>query len=183
MSEPGRPTSALSPGFSRAKKLSRVMAVIFTIAFLVMLFALIASLVSVIIQRPNTGLGLFYGKLIVPLSNLRGWRAAGVMAGVALLLVPTVLTLHHTRKLFGCFARGEVFAVKPIAHIRGAGLWLTTSFFTDSAGIMLLHYCGVATPVSPIGFLVALFTGIATTIAAYVMEEARRIAADNAEIV
>jgi hypothetical protein len=183
MSESVTLVPSLSPGFSRAKKLSRVMAVIFTIAFLVMLFVLIASLVSVIIQRPNTGIGLFYGKLQVPLSNLRGWRAAGVMAGVALFLVPTVLTLHHTRKLFGCFARGEVFAVKPIAHIRAAGLWLTASFFTNFAGLVLLHYCGVATHVSPIGFLGALFTGIATTIAAYVMEEARRIAADYAEIV
>ena len=76
-----------------------------------------------------------------------------------------------------------MFAVKPIAHIRGAGLWLAASFFTDFAGLILLHYCGVATPVSPIAFLGALFTGIATAIAAYVMEEARRIAADHAEIV
>jgi len=139
--------------------------------------------VGVIIQRPNTGLGLVAGKLIIPLGDLRGWRAAGATTGAALFLVPIVLTLHHARKLFGCFARGEVFAVKPIAHIRGVGLWLTASFFTDSAGLVLLHYCGVATPVSPIAFLGALFTGVATTIAAYVMEEARRIAADHAEIV
>jgi hypothetical protein len=173
----------LSPAFDRARKISRVMGVIFTIAFLVWLFVLIASLVSVIIQRPHAGVGLVAGKIIVPLGNLRGWRAAGAMAGVALFVVPIVMTLHHARKLFGRFARGEVFAVKPIAHIRGAGLWLTASFFTDSAGLFVLSYSGVATPVSPVAFLGTLFTGIATIVAAYVMEEARRIAVDHAEIV
>jgi len=183
MSEIATLTPALSPRFVRARKLSRIMAVIFTIAFLVWLCVLVGSLVAVISQWPSTGVGLVAGKLIVPLGDLRGWRGAGAMGGVALFVVPIVPTLHHARKLFGCFARGEVFGVEPIAHIRGVGLWLTASFFTDSAGLVLLHYCGVATPVSPIVFLGTLFTGVSTTVAAYVMEEARHIAADNAEIV
>jgi hypothetical protein len=183
MSETTPLTPALSPRFARARNLSRIMAVAFTIAFLVWVLVLLASLVSVIIKWPNTGVGLVAGKLIVPLGNLRGWRSIGATAGVTLFVVPIVLTLHHARKLFGCFARGEVFALRPIAQIRGVGLWLTASFFTDTAGLALLHYCGVDTPVSPIAFLGTLFTGIGTTIAAYVMEEARRIAADHAEIV
>jgi hypothetical protein len=117
-----------------------------------------------------------------------------------LIMVPELLILHHTRKLFFCFAGGEVFAAKPIAHIRAAGLWLTVSFFTGIAAIVLLDHYGLKNSLSPLfpshdhhfsgalialfmEFKAALFTGIATIIAAYVMEEARRIAADHAEIV
>lgn len=188
-------TPALSSGFDRARKLSRFMAVMFTIAFCVMLFVLVANLLTAIFPRHNIGIGLEHG-IRIPTGDLRGWQAVGALVAANLVLVPEVLILHHTRKLFFCFARGEVFAAKPIAHIRATGLWLTISFFTGIAAIYLLNQCGLknliypthlhfpgALPALMIEFKGALFTGIATTIAAYVMEEARRIAADHAEIV
>jgi hypothetical protein len=175
-------TPALSPRFSTARILSRVMAVIFTVAFLVMLFVLIASLAAVMLHMPRIGVGLFPG-LVLSLGDLSGWQAGQAMIGIALFLAPTIMTLHHTRKLFACFARGEVFAATPIAHIRWAGLWMCLSYFIDLASVGLLHHCCGVRAIGPVAFLGTGFTGVATTIAAYVMEEARRIAADHAEIV
>ncbi len=95
------------------------------------------------------------------------------------------------------FARGEIFAAQPIAHVRAAGLRLTICFFTGIAAVYLLVLCGVkdgflrvihfhffgALIGIAIRFESALFVGIPIIIAAYVMEEARRIASDNAGIV
>lgn len=188
------PDLVLSPSFARARTLSRIMMVIFTIAFLVMLTALISAPVMVAFPSLHGGIGLPHG-IRIPIGDLKGWAAVGAMATAMVLLVPIILMLHHARRLFGCFAKGEVFAAKPIGHIRAAGLWLTISFFTDVAGVALLHYfrmenhIGVSLPAKSLAhsfnapeFLGVLFTGIATTIAAYVMAEARRIADENASI-
>jgi hypothetical protein len=187
-------TPSLSPGFAFARKLSRVMAVIFTLAFLLMLFVLVANLVTAIFPQPNIGTGLEHGIRIS--GNLRGWQAAGAFVAASLVLVPDMMILQHTSRLFFCFAKGEVFAAKPIAHIRGAGLWLTAAFFTGIAAIYLLQLCGQQNAYFPVHiyfpagliplsleFKGDLLIGLPTIIAAHVMEEARRIAADHAEIV
>jgi hypothetical protein len=198
------PTLPLSPSFGRARTLSRIMAMFFTIAFWFMLFVLVANLLTAIFPRPNLGIGLEHG-IRIPTGALRGWQAVGASVAVNLILVPELLILHYTRKLFFCFAGGEVFAAKSIAHIRAAGLWLILSFFTGIAAIVLLDQCGLKNflffpPLAahpdpyphhyfPGGlialfmeFKAALFTGIAATIAAYVMGEAQRIADENASI-
>jgi hypothetical protein len=188
------PALALSPAFERARTLSRIMTVIFTIAFCVMAAALVAAPVMVVFPSLHGGIGLPHG-IRIPIGALRGGPAIGAMAAAMLMLLPITLTLHHARRLFACFAKGEVFAARPIAHIRAAGLWLTVSFFTDIAGIMLLRYCGIENRIGASlpamaprhsliapEFLGVLFTGIATIIAAYVMGEARRIADENASI-
>jgi len=184
----------LSPGFAWARRLSRFMAVVFTLAFVLMLFVLGANIVTAIFPHSNIGTGLEHGIRIS--GSLRGWQAAGALVAATLVLMPDIMILHHTSRLFFCFAKGEVFAAKPIAHIRGAGLWLTASFFTGVAAIYLLQLCGQKNAFFPVHFYFPgglmplsfefkgdLFTGIPTIIAAYVMEEARRIAADHAEIV
>jgi len=185
---------ALSPSFDRARTLSRVMAVLFTIGFWLMLFVLAANFMTAIFPRPNIGTGLEHG-IRIP-GDQRGWQAIGALVAANLVLLPDILILHHTRKLFFCFARGEVFAAKTIAHIRATGWWLTASFFMGIAAIYLLQQCGLKNAINPghiyfpgglIGLSMewkdALLIGVTTIIAAYVMEEARRIAAENAEIV
>jgi hypothetical protein len=171
------------------------MAIFFTLAFWLMLFVLAANLAAAIFPRPNIGLGLEHG-IRIPTGDLRGWQALGAMVAANLILVPDVLILHHLRKLFFYFARGEVFAAKPIAHIRATGWWLTGSFFLGIVAVYLLQQLGLKNAIYanhinfPAGLLAlsiewkdALLMGIATIIAAYVMEEARCIAADHAEIV
>jgi hypothetical protein len=100
-------------------------------------------------------------------------------------------------KLFFCFARSEVFTAHAIANIRAAGFWLTISFFTGIAAVYLLILCGVKDgflnaiarhllgdlPAVALKFEDSLFVGIPIIIATYVMDDARRIAADHAEIV
>lgn len=195
MGETATLSPILSPGFSRARQLSRVMTVFFTIAFVVMAMTMLAapimaifktSPIMMILQKTpgslNLDIGLNHG-IRISLSGVSGWPAIGAMLAVEVMVLPIVLTLHHARKLFGCFAKGEVFAATPIGHIRAAGLWLTVSFFADIAGVTLLRYCGQNQHIGFLEFIGALFTGIAITIVANVMSEAHRIASDHAEIV
>ena len=185
---------ALSPSFERARTLSRVMAVIFSLAFYGMLAVLASAPAMVAFPTIRGGIGLPHG-IRIPIGALNGWPAMGAVLATAVLLIPLILILHHARRLFGFFAKGAVFTARPIGHIRAAGLWMTASFFTDIGGIMLLRFCGVENhigaslpPMSPRHSLIApeflgvLFAGIATTIAAHVMGEARRIADENASI-
>ena len=105
---------------------------------------------------------------------------------------------RHLCRLFLCFARGEVFAAQSIAHIRSAGLWEIVSFFTGTGAIYLLVLAGIkggvydvirrhpdlfSLPSTAVHYENAIFVGVPIIIAAYVMEEARRIAADHAEII
>lgn len=188
-------TPVLSSSFERARKLSRAMAIFFALAFLLMLFVLTANLVTAVFHFRNMGIGLEHG-IRIPTGDLRGWQAIGAFGAACLVLMPDILILHHTSRLFFCFARGEVFATKPIAHIRAAGLWLTSSFFMGIAAVYLLQLCGQKNAFYPVHVpfpagLIALsiewkdelLIGLAALIAAYVMEEARRIAVDHAEII
>lgn len=200
MSETSTFTSSLSPGFSRARNLSRFIAVLFTFGCLVMLSTALAAVVFGFVPRTPSGVGFgigFPNGISVDFGALHGWTAVGASVAVELIAVPIVLVLHRMRKLFLCFAKGEIFAAQPIAHVRAAGFWLTLSFFTGIAAVYLLVLCGVkdgflnfthfhllgAFPGIATRFESALFVGIPTIIAAYVMEEARRIASDNAGIV
>jgi hypothetical protein len=188
-------TPALSPAFSGARKLSRITQILFAIGFLLMLTSLLGVFVMASVSVPRGSVVVIPG-ITLPIGSLSGGPLTGAVVAGVLLLLPTVMMLYHACRLFGCFARGEVFAARPIAHMRAAGLWMTGSFFSSLAGVALLQYCGVDFyhAVLPglipaffihfgILFAPALFIGLATTVAATVMEEARRIAADHAEIV
>jgi hypothetical protein len=194
------PVATLSPGFARARKLSRFVAVLFALGFLVMLSVALSGVWCVF--YPTTPSGVSHGigfmnGFGVSFGSLTHWQAIGAMVATELTFVPTVLVLYHMCRLFSCFAKGEVFAARTIAHLRAAGYWLTASFFTGIAAVYLLVLIGVkqgllsvvaahfsnSLPSVAIRFNGAIFTGLPIIIAAYVMEEARRIAADHAEIV
>jgi hypothetical protein len=192
-------SASLSPRFAIARKLSRFVAVLFALGFLVMLSCALSGVYFVFFPTTPSGVphavgfmngfGVSFGP---PQSVIAG------MVATELTFVPTVLMLYYMCKLFLCFAKGEVFAAQPIAHIRLAGLWQTTSFFTGIAAIHLLALSGQkgslydlirvqsfahSLPNISVRYENAIFVGVPLIIAAYVMEEARRIAADNAEIV
>jgi hypothetical protein len=104
--------------------------------------------------------------------------------GAAVGAIPILFLMHHARLLFRHFARGDVFAATAIAHIRAAGLWLIAYPFAGIAGGILVVASGVTHAVHHIvPGLWPLATGVTTFIAAHVMAEAQRIAAENAEIV
>lgn len=191
------PDPNLSPSFQRARTLSRIMAVFFTLGLLVMLSVALSAVVFVFFPKTPSGVGFGIGlpnSFGAGFGGMRGWSAVGTMVAVELMTIPSILVLHHMRKLFSCFAKGEVFAVRPIAHIRWAGFWMTISFFTGIAAVYLLALCGQkqgvlgvihfpgSLPAIALRFEAAIFTGIPIIIAAYVMAEARRIADENASI-
>ncbi len=90
---------------------------------------------------------------------------------------PALVLLYHAVKIFGCFAKGEVFAQSPITHIRAAGFWtIVWAFAPSAAQLILQHHIRLKFEPPLLAF------GIATMIAAYVMAEARRIADENASI-
>jgi hypothetical protein len=196
MSQTSTITPALSPSFDRARKLSRIMAGAFAIGFCMMVVVLVwMSLEVLILHNPNRGLGLEPG-IRINWDQLQGWPGIVAMLAADCILVPTILMLLATSRLFFCFARGEVFAARPIAHMRAIGFLLIASFFATMVAIYLLDLIGMKNlympsllkyPQALIGLAFntkwTLIAGLATTIVAYVMEEARRIAADHAEIV
>lgn len=192
----------LSPSFARARKLSLFVAVLFALGLLVMLGCVFSGVWFVF--YPTTPSGISHGigfmnGFGVGFGSLTHWEAIGAMIATELTFVPTVFVLYHMCKLFLCFGKGEVFATQPIAHIRWAGAWQIISFFTGVAAIYLLALSGInkggvyslidaqsiahSLPSIAVRFENAIFTGIPIIIAAYVMDEARHIAADNAEIV
>jgi hypothetical protein len=90
---------------------------------------------------------------------------------------PALFLLYHAIKIFSSFAKGAVFATKPIAHIRAAGFWtIIWAFGPSAAQFILEHHIRMKFEPALLAF------GIATFIAAHVMGEARRIAEENASI-
>ena len=200
MSETIIQAPVLSPGFTRARLLSRFTAALFAFGFLVMLSCALSGVAFVFF--PTTASGISHGigfmnGFGVGFGGLDTWHAIAAMVATELTFIPTVLVLYHICRLFLCFARGRVFAAQSIAHIRWAGLWQTASFFTGIGAVYLLVLSGErgglyrlvaaqpfhSLPEVAVRYENAIFVGVPILIAAYVMEEARRIAADHAEIV
>jgi len=190
----------VSSGLSLARKLSRVMVSLFVIALLLNLSTAIAAPLFAIFKTTPGGVGLGIGlteRVSVGFQSLTPWQVIGAVVGVEVYALPRILTMYHMVRMFLCFASGEVFAVKPIGHLRAAGWWLTATFFTSIAAVWLMSAWGGLQntaasghfhfPAAVIGLTIifrsTLFTGVPLIIAAYVMEEARRIAADHAEII
>jgi hypothetical protein len=161
----------LSPAFARARKLSRIMALIFTIGFWTMLVAFI----------------------VLPLWGFARHLAPGFILHAALRQLPILIITYHAGKVFACFAQDKVFAPEPLNHIRAIGIWLIVlAPLRLALGLAYVLFLGLTASFAHLFLLwvAALQTNIGTavmglsiTIAAYVMAEANRIAADHAEIV
>lgn len=189
-----------SPGLSRARLLSRFVSVLFALGFLVMLSVAVSGVVFVFYPTTPSGVGHgigFFNGFSVGFKGLSTWSAVGAMVGVELMTIPTVMVLYHLCRMFSSLGKGEVFTARTIGHLRATGWWLTASFFLGIAAVYLLVLLGVtsgllelvarapikAIPAVALRFQGGIFIGLPIIIATYVMEEARRIAADHAEIV
>ena len=174
------PAPALSPSFDRARMLSRIMALLFTIAFW-LIAAVLACLPLMLVWPMDAGLTI-NGELVRYADLTRGQQFLAFLAA-ALNLAAALPLMHHLRRAFGAFARGEVFSSATIVHIRSTGIWLIACFLAGVATVPLMIGAGLHDAEQmPVDFW-PLFTGLTTFIAAHVMTEASRIAADHAEIV
>ena len=147
----------LSPGFDRARLLSRILVVLLTIGLVIGVVAILGytaylflpdlqALVDKHTHHPVPRLS--GGKYLLHLISF----AAGFLA------------ILSARRLFASFAAGDVFSAGTIAQMRAAAMWVTIA--------------GVLPPRPP-----TLIVGMAVYVAAYVMVEARRLADDAAGIV
>jgi hypothetical protein len=165
---------ALSPTFERARLLSNVLRWFFIINFWVT--AVWLAGVPLLLIWPEAASYNLDGSL-VSVAGLAMPERINAVAAVVVRTAPALVLLFHAIKVFGCFAKGEVFAAAPIAHIRAAGFWTIIWAFAPSvAQLILRHHITVKFEPPLLAF------GIATFIAAHVMGEARRIADENASI-
>ena len=168
----------LSPSFDRARTLSRILAVLFTIGFWLALA--LAICVPPLAVWPHAG-SIKWDTYLIEFTGLSTARRAWLLAAVEVGMIPYLFLLHHARKLFGCFWRGEVFAIASVSHIRAAGFWLVISALAGMAAkIGIYSATNIKTDVELDER--SLVFGIVTFIAAYVMAEARRLADENASI-
>jgi hypothetical protein len=147
----------LSPGFDKARRLSRILVVLLTIGFVLMVVALVCF--TVYMASPDLQ-ALFAQHAKKPIPDL-GW---GKYVFILISAIPCFLALFYARRLFARFAEGDVFSAGTIALMRTSALWIVV------AGVI---------PPRPL----TLVVGIAAYVAAYVMAEAARLADDSASIV
>jgi len=173
----------LSSSFDRARRVSRIVAVLLAIGFWATLAWLIA-LPALLIWPVGGGWGNIAGVTVDPAALSVGHRA-GAMFAILLGTAPSLLILHHGARAFVQFANGEVFVTTAIAHIRSAGFWLIIAGFATAVEQVLFNLFAAVKPIAHELQLrpTLLFVGLAVYVMAYVMAEAQRIAADNASIV
>jgi hypothetical protein len=114
---------------------------------------------------------------IVSVAGLPMPERVNAVLAIIVRTLPALVLLYHAIQVFGCFRKGEVFASRPIAHIRAAGFWTIVWAFAPSAAQLILEGHVRMKFEPPL-----LAFGIATFIAAHVMAEAQRIADENASI-
>ncbi|HXS05974.1 MAG TPA: DUF2975 domain-containing protein [Rhizomicrobium sp.] len=186
-------TSEMPASFDRARRISVLIVLLFDIVlWLAVAFTVLVPL-ALLFVLPN--LGWFSADLPslaaaewakhsnLPLASLNIGRRLLLIVDFLAAMAPSLFILSHGRKLFAGFVKGQVFTEDAIRHLRGLGFWLIVStlvgvvvqlFFFAIAGIREHPF-----DLEPL----SLVYGAMTYVAAYVMEEARRIAADHAEIV
>lgn len=167
-------TLAISPSFERARILSHWLKWFFIVNFWVTAVWLAA--VPLLLIWPEAIKYNLDDSLISVAGQPMPERISAV-AAVIVRTAPALFLLHHAIRIFSSFAKGEVFAARPITHIRAAGFWTILWAFAPSAAQFILeHHVRIKFEPALLAF------GIATFIAAHVMGEAQRIADENASI-
>jgi hypothetical protein len=174
----------LSPDFNKAMRISRSVTVVLAIGFWVTLAWL--ALLPLALVWPAAGeWGLWRSGVVFAPAGLSLAPRAGAVLAIILSVAPSLLILHHGRRIFANFAGGNVFVPSTIAHIRALGLWLTVSGIASGVGQILFNiFAGIRPAAHDPDFKPVLIVfGIGIAVAAYVMAEAQRIADDNAAII
>lgn len=175
-------TLHMPASFDRARRISVVIVLVFDIMLWVAGALLVAVPLVLLFLLPNL-LHLLPGSAATiaaaewakhssrPFGELSIGRRLLLTAEFLVVMAPNIFILFHGRRLFAGFARGQVFTEATIAHFKALGLWLIVSAVLGIFAQMFVMK------------LLPFLYGAMTYVIAYVMAEARRIAADNAEIV
>lgn len=147
----------LSPGFDRARLLSRILVVLLTIGLVIGVIAIVGYTAYLILPELQTFVAKHSRH---PVPRLSGGKYLLHLVSFA----AGFLAILSARRLFARFAAGDVFSAGTIAQMRAAAMWVTI------AGVL---------PPRPL----TLIVGMAVYVAAYVMVEARRLADEAAGIV
>ena len=180
------PQLPMPASFDRARKLSLVIVLLFDIAlwaWFLMLAALPVALLFFLplLARHFGAVWAQYSGLV--LGDLSIGRRLVLIADFAVAMVPNLFIFLHARRLFAGLARGNIFTESTIAHLRALGFWLIVSVLL---GVVVQSVLFGVAEIRHVNFNLnpqSLLYGAMIYVAAYVMAEARRIAADNAEIV
>ena len=187
------PVPQMPPSFDRARRISVVIVLLFDIvlwlamAFTVVvplaLLFLLPNLAAISTELAASAAAEWAKHSSLPLASITVGRKLLLIADFLAAMAPTLFILSHGRKLFAGFAHGQVFTEASIAHLKALGFWLIVSV---AAGVFVqLFFFAIAQirdhdfDIQPI----TLLYGAMTYVAAYVMTEARQIAAEHAEIV
>lgn len=177
--------SPMPASFGRARRLSGVIVLLFNIALWLAWAFMVLVPLALLFVLPN--LAAFSADaaraVSAVLTKYSDHFFADLSIGRRLLLTvyflvafaPTLFILFHGRGLFAGFAQGRVFTEASIAHLKALGFWLIVSAVLG----LFVHMIFFAIARTLLPFLY----GAMAYVAAYVMAEARRIAADHAEIV
>jgi len=119
----------------------------------------------------------------LPFADLSAGRRILLAADFLAAMTPNLFILFHVRRLFAGFVKGQVFTEASIAHLKGLGFWLIATAILGAV-VQVLFSAIAQLRHTPLDLnLLSLLYGAMTYVAAYVMAEARQIAAYNAEIV
>jgi hypothetical protein len=164
----------LSPDFATARVLSQTLRVFFIVNFAVAVVGLLAT--AIMPLWPQAVQFSLDDSLAAAVRLPMEQRVSTAVESV-LQTLPALFVLYYAIRLFGLFAKGEVFTTRAIGHIRAVGQWTIVWAVAPAILQMLLHRDG------HMHFeAVLLAFGVSTFIAAHVMAEAQRIADENASI-
>ena len=187
------PALEMPVSFDRARRISVVIVLLFDIGlWLAVAFTVMAPL-ALLFVLPNLGAisndlpaivaGEWAKHSSLPFADISVGRKLLLIVDFLAAMAPNLLILSHGRGLFAGFTRGQVFTEASIAHLKALGFWLivsvVVSIFVQTFFFAIAQIRDHAFDIEPM----TLLYGAITYVAAYVMAEARRIAADNAEIV
>jgi hypothetical protein len=189
--EPRPPTSAQI----MLRRLSRGLAILFTLAMALSALWLIGAFVFSFIYSNHIRMGAEGAFISLPgvprvtpgtvlyssqpfITHLAGF------VDVVIAMTPVIFICRHLRGLFGLYASGIVFARENAAHLKRIGVWLVVYPFAKFAANMLFRLAGGTDKAWFRGELVdALILGVIVFAIAQVMEFGREIEQDSAEII
>lgn len=177
---------AMPQSFDRARRISVVIVLLFDIAFWGSVVFLVAAPVAILFFLPGLA-GLFAAEWAkyssLPVADFSIGRRLLLAVVFLIAMTPKPFLFFHGRKLFAGFARGAVFTEATIAHLKALGFWLIASVVLGVAAQMFFFAIAEVRDTKFDMQITSLLYGAMTYVAAYVMAEARHIAADNAEII
>ena len=177
------PAQPMPASFDRARRISAVIVLLFNIALWVASAICVVLPLLLVFVLPNLAsispqLAVFvtaqwakYSSLSFANLPISRWLLLTVAFLVA--MTPNLFILFHGKKLFAGFARGAIFTEASIVHLKALGFWLIVSAFLGLF-VQMFHFAI---------YLLPFLYGAMAYVAAYVMTEARQIAADHAQIV